>query len=137
MRSLIIALALATQTCVCGVALAQPDVRAAHDRSSWEKPGMILILVSPALDSALGVAFVAARPIEDPEFSHSEINLAVLSWDSTIRNLLGGLSGLHGLRLQPFIPTHSVAFQDIRERSNPQLFNPSSFSPFSQQGEGG
>jgi len=86
---------------------------------------MILVLVSPALDSALGAAFVAARPVSDPEFSHSEINLAMLSGDSTIRNLLGGLRGLHGLRLQPFIPTHSVAFQDIRERSNPQLFGKS------------
>ncbi len=104
------------------MALAQPDVRAASERSSYEKPGMILILVSPSLDSALGAAFVAARPSGDPEFSHSDINVAALSGDSAIRNLLGGLDGLHGLRLQPFIPTHSVAFQDIRERSNPQLF---------------
>src|SRR5665213_2745583 len=120
MRSLIFVLALAAQTCVCSLALAQPDVRAAS-----EAPGEILVLISPSLDSALGAAFVAARPASDPEFSHSEINLAVLSGDSAIRRLLGGLRGLHGLRLQPFIPTHSVAFEDIRERSNPQLFGKS------------
>ena len=96
---------------------AQPD-----DRAAFEQPGVLLIEVTPALDSALGAAFIAARPVGDPEFSHSDINLARLSGDSAIRNLLGGLSGLHGLRLQPFIPTHSVAFEDIRERSNPQLF---------------
>src|SRR5579872_7504894 len=120
MRSLIVVLALAAQTCVCGLVCAQPDVR-----SSSEEPGVILIEISPALDSALGAAFIAARPIGDPEFSHSEINLAVLSGDSTIGRLLGALSGLHGLNLQPYIPTHSVAFQDIRERSNPQLFGKS------------
>ncbi len=36
--------------------------------------------------------------------------------------MLGLPNALHGLRLKPFIPTHSVAFEDIRERSNPQLF---------------
>src|SRR4029077_3389327 len=117
MRSLLIVLALVTQACVCALVRAQPNVRAAS-----EQPGVILIEVSPMLDSALGAAFIAARPLGDPKFSHSEINLAVLSGDSAIGNLLGGLSGLHGFHLQPYIPTHSVAFEDIRERSNPQLF---------------
>ncbi len=87
-----------------------------------EKQGVILLRVSSSLDSALDAMFYATRPLGDPTFAHSEINLAVLSNDSAIRRLLGLPSGLHGLQLKPFIPTHSVAFEGIRERSNPQLF---------------
>ncbi len=87
-----------------------------------EKPGVILVRVSGTLDAALSAAFSATRPAGDIAFAHSDINEAVLGGDSTIRTLLGLPSAFHGLHLRPFIPTHSVAFEDIRERSNPQLF---------------
>ena len=88
-----------------------------------EKPGIILVRVSASLDSAMGAVFYATRPVGDPSFAHSDINQSALTGDSTIRQLLGLPNALHGLRLKPFIPTHSVAFEDIRERSNPQLFS--------------
>src|ERR1035437_8981961 len=86
-----------------------------------ELQGVVLVRLNPSTDSALGSAFYSSRPTDDPTFSHSEIEHAILSGDSLIGRLLGLPSELHGLRLRPFIPTHSVAFEDIRERSNPQL----------------
>ncbi len=83
---------------------------------------MILVRVASSLDSAIGSAFYSARPAGDPTFAHTDINAAILTKDSIIRRLLSLPNTLHGLKLRPFIPTHSMAFQDIRQRSNPKLF---------------
>ena len=87
-----------------------------------ERPGVILIRISPQAVPALREQFQAVRPASDPEFRHTDIHTAILSGDSIIRRSLGIVS-LHGLTLRPYIPTHSIAFEDIRERSNPQLFS--------------
>jgi subtilisin family serine protease len=87
-----------------------------------EKTGVVLVCISSSLDSAIGAAFYTIRPDGDPTYSHTNIDQTVLAGDSTISRILGLTSTLHGLQLKPFIPTHSVAFEDIRERSNPQLF---------------
>ena len=85
---------------------------------------MVCILVSSELDSAMGAAFQSARPAGDPTFAHSEITNSFLNSDSIIRSILALPENIHGLELHPFIPTHSIAFEDIRERSNPALFHP-------------
>lgn len=87
-----------------------------------EKTGVVLVRISSSLDSAIGAAFYSIRPDGDPTFNHTNIDQTVLTGDSTICHILGLTSTLHGLQLKPFIPTHSVAFEDIRERSSPQLF---------------
>ncbi|HEY3873854.1 MAG TPA: S8 family serine peptidase [Candidatus Kapabacteria bacterium] len=92
-----------------------------------ERPGVILISVTASQDSAIDATFRSARPQNDPTFAHSDINSCRLSNDTLISRLLG-IRGLHGLMLHPFIPTHSVAFEDIRERSNPQLFGKGTYS---------
>jgi serine protease len=89
---------------------------------SDERPGVILIRISPQIVPALRQQFQTVRPASDPEFRHTDIHTAVLSGDSTIGITLG-ITGLHGLELRPYIPTHSIVFEDIRERSNPQLFS--------------
>ncbi len=99
-----------------------PGAHAQASLSSWERPGTILVQVNGSLDSAMGAAFRSVRPAGDPSFSHTDIASAVLAADSTVRSLLSVPSALHGLRLRPFIPTHSIAFEEIRERSNPALF---------------
>ncbi len=121
MRSLLVLLV----ALFSGVALGQ-----SHSAAFDELAGTILIQLSPAMDSTLGAAFEKARPTGDPQFSHTDINRASLSGDSAICKLLGfplGRERLEGLRLQPYIPTHSVAFEDIRERSNPVLFEHETF----------
>ena len=115
MRSLLGA--IIPQLLFAGIACAQPV-----SSPATELAGTILIEVSASLDSALGQAFIVTRPAGDPQFSHSDINRAVLSSGTEITGLFQTFYGLHGLRLRPYIPTHSVAFQDIREWSNPQLF---------------
>ncbi len=87
-----------------------------------EQKGMVMMRITPALARTIETAFFAVRPANDPQFRHTDIHSVSLSNDSLIQALLGLSGQLHGLTLRPFIPTHSVAFEDIRERSNPDLF---------------
>ncbi len=123
MRSLLILSAIIAQAFACATGFAQTRAGAAPERQ-----GIILIRVSPSMDSAIGAVFYGTRPVGDPAFSHSDINQSILSGDSLIHALLKLPGALHGLQLRPFIPTHSVAFEDIRERSNPQLFQGPTYS---------
>jgi hypothetical protein len=117
MRSLLILSAILVGVFVADQSSGQTNVSAIP-----EQPGVILVRVNSSLDSAVGAVFYTTRSAGDPTFSHTDINQSVLSGDSAIRRLLGLPNAFHGLQLRPFIPTHSVAFEDIRERSNPQLF---------------
>ncbi|MDP4232924.1 MAG: S8 family peptidase [Bacteroidota bacterium] len=85
-------------------------------------PGTIAIRITSAAEAAISEAFAQARPVDDPTFRHADIYSASLSDDSIVRSLLGLPDNFHGLRLRPYYPTHSIAFEDIRERSNPGLF---------------
>ncbi len=91
-------------------------------QSQAARPGLIAIRITPAASSEIAAAFAKVRPALDPTFRHTDIHAAAIENDSVIRNLLGLPASLHGLRLRPYLPTHSVAFEDIRERSNPALF---------------
>jgi serine protease len=89
---------------------------------SDERAGTILVQITPQAVAELRQDFESVRPASDPEFRHTDIHTAILTGDNTIQSALG-ISGLHGLNIRPYIPTHNIAFEDIRERSNPQLFS--------------
>ncbi len=95
---------------------------------SDEIPRSLLIRVAPERVAELARAFETVRPASDPTFSHNSIYSASLEDDSLIWRILGLPTAFHGLRLRPYLPTHSIAFEDIRERSNPQLFPKPSFT---------
>ena len=111
MRFLLVVLFLSLST--SGFAQSKPD----------EVPRSILIRVTPSAVTKLSTAFESTRPASDPTFSRTDIHIAALRDDSIIAKVLGLPHAFHGLQLRPYLPTHSVAFEDIRERSNPQLFN--------------
>src|SRR4051812_39483681 len=85
-------------------------------------PNQVAIRINPSVAKAIARAFATVRPTDDPGFSRTNLSQCALSSDSVILSVLGVSVALHGLKLQPLYPTHSIAFEDIRERSNPSLY---------------
>ena len=56
--------------------------------------------------------------------SNPDIQSIVLDSTDDITGLLGLSARIHPSRLRPFLPEHSVVFENIREHINPSLFHP-------------
>jgi len=96
---------------------------AAHAQSGELVSGSILIQIAPSATAQVAAAFQSVRPANDPTFRNTDIHNASLVNDEQLRSLLGLPNKLRGLSLKPYSPTHSIALEDIREHSNPELFN--------------
>lgn len=89
---------------------------------------LVRLRVSPAAIEQLRSAFApSAAALEKKGLNAQTL---YLTDEETIRTILDIPSTVTGLVLKPFIANHTVVFEELRERSNPQLFrNSMSIAP--------
>lgn len=85
-------------------------------------PGVVRLQLTHEAAADMPALFQLVRPARDPEFHRSNIYAARVSDASALQSALGIPRWVGHARLEPLLPTHSFAFPDIRERSNPELF---------------
>jgi serine protease len=78
-------------------------------------PNAVNVLLRPEAARALRPIFASLRSFES--------NIQSITAESPdLNSLLQLPAGLHGISIKPFLPEHSVVFEDIREHLNPSLF---------------
>jgi serine protease len=87
------------------------------------EPGVVRIQIAADRSEAIANEFAKLRPSADRDFAHSNIYSVSAPSDAVLQDILGIPGSIGVARLAPWLPTHSVAFPDIRRRSNPELFS--------------
>ncbi len=79
-------------------------------------PHMVRVLLRPEAAVSLRSVYTSLRA-SDPDIQH-------ITWSDTNR-IISALMlphSIHAISLKPYLPEHSVVFEDIREHINPSLF---------------